>query len=463
MGRGKIIRWLSQHGSKDRTSKTAKDTKNNTIGRSAPTHKSSSDEPAVHHTLIGAPSPIETQCKQGNIWRPATAVPHQDLLTRRGAHQSTRNRLVLQPNKRTKAIPVVDPDFFDETPATAMLMLENLSTAPPGSPCGSLSPKQEEEMLEMLCPGRLGGEETPICESTPKSKTANAFGDAKARKIPIKGSNEPLTSGSLESESPSETSPSLSGWPSEHLLHCYNDTSDPDISRLEDLSRVSPDKMSLVARLNGSMIEIDKVFDTSNRPRESCLVGQASRAEHKVSATGVPLPSPSSVYSQSSDAEPHDAKDTTLEDRDPCLYLAWTSMPAGGCSPRTWPWRKVNTKPCPMPLPHPKIAAAEARINAFKSSPAYIQLEKDIVTVQADQHGADDVLERLLAKRRIAETSTTSGFKGLLKDLEFVRMYTDEMKVRCQKGVWWEGWIIIEDLIDRGVAGSDQGASCDDI
>ena len=34
------------------------------------------------------------------------------------------------------------------------------------------------------------------------------------------------------------------------------------------------------------------------------------------------------------------------------------------------------------------------------------------------------------------------------------RLYHAEMEKRCSEGVWWEGWMIVEDLKRQGMIGS---------
>lgn len=45
-------------------------------------------------------------------------------------------------------------------------------------------------------------------------------------------------------------------------------------------------------------------------------------------------------------------------------------------------------------------------------------------------------------------------FERLHEDARLVEMYDAEMEKRCEEGVWWEGWLIVEDLKDRGIVGS---------
>ena len=47
--------------------------------------------------------------------------------------------------------------------------------------------------------------------------------------------------------------------------------------------------------------------------------------------------------------------------------------------------------------------------------------------------------------------SVNGRFRALLKDMTFVRMYRDEVKVRAERGLWWEGWMVLEELRGPGV------------
>ena len=44
------------------------------------------------------------------------------------------------------------------------------------------------------------------------------------------------------------------------------------------------------------------------------------------------------------------------------------------------------------------------------------------------------------------ESGENYTFKYLEKDISFVRAYEEEMERRCERGVWWEGWLIVREL-----------------
>ena len=45
-------------------------------------------------------------------------------------------------------------------------------------------------------------------------------------------------------------------------------------------------------------------------------------------------------------------------------------------------------------------------------------------------------------------------FEALQEDVKLVEMYNAETEKRCRNGVWWEGWLIVEDLRKQGIVGS---------
>ena len=45
-------------------------------------------------------------------------------------------------------------------------------------------------------------------------------------------------------------------------------------------------------------------------------------------------------------------------------------------------------------------------------------------------------------------------FEALQEDVKLVEMYNAETEKRCRNGVWWEGWLIVEDLKKQGIVGS---------
>lgn len=56
-----------------------------------------------------------------------------------------------------------------------------------------------------------------------------------------------------------------------------------------------------------------------------------------------------------------------------------------------------------------------------------------------------------------AESSEADEFRkleALQEDMKLVEMYNAETEKRCRKGVWWEGWLIVQDLKRQGIVGS---------
>lgn len=59
----------------------------------------------------------------------------------------------------------------------------------------------------------------------------------------------------------------------------------------------------------------------------------------------------------------------------------------------------------------------------------------------------------------LAETPSEAAdefrqFEALQEDVKLVEMYNAETEKRCKNGVWWEGWLIVEDLRKQGIVGS---------
>ena len=53
-----------------------------------------------------------------------------------------------------------------------------------------------------------------------------------------------------------------------------------------------------------------------------------------------------------------------------------------------------------------------------------------------------------------SEADEFRKFEALQEDMKLVEMYNAEMEKRCRKGVWWEGWLIVQDLERQGIVGS---------
>ena len=90
---------------------------------------------------------------------------------------------------------------------------------------------------------------------------------------------------------------------------------------------------------------------------------------------------------------------------------------------------------CKLPRLQPEIAAAVDRIEEIKMS----------VLALADAN---------VPKSGSSAAEEYGTFEALQEDMELVEMYNAETEKRCRNGVWWEGWLIAEDLKRQGVVGS---------
>lgn len=90
---------------------------------------------------------------------------------------------------------------------------------------------------------------------------------------------------------------------------------------------------------------------------------------------------------------------------------------------------------CKLPRLQPEIAAAVDRIEDMKMS----------VLAVADAN---------VPKSESSAAEEYGTFEALQEDMELVEMYNAETEKRCRNGVWWEGWLVAEDLKRQGVVGS---------
>ena len=90
---------------------------------------------------------------------------------------------------------------------------------------------------------------------------------------------------------------------------------------------------------------------------------------------------------------------------------------------------------CKLPRLQPEIAAAVDRIEDIKTS----------ILALADAN---------MPKTASSAAEEYGTFEALQEDMELVEMYNAETEKRCRNGVWWEGWLIAEDLKKKGVVGS---------
>lgn len=90
---------------------------------------------------------------------------------------------------------------------------------------------------------------------------------------------------------------------------------------------------------------------------------------------------------------------------------------------------------CKLPRPQPEIVVAVDRVEETKLS----------LLVRADAN---------LPRRQSSEAREFEKFEGLQEDMKLVEMYHAETEKRCRNGVWWEGWLVVEDLKRQGIVGS---------
>ena len=94
---------------------------------------------------------------------------------------------------------------------------------------------------------------------------------------------------------------------------------------------------------------------------------------------------------------------------------------------------------CKLPQPYPEIAAAIHRIAATKTA------IKASVSVSAQAIAPSSTLREGKSHFKLANNEDRR-FKALQADIALVEMYNVETEKRCKKGIWWEGWLIVEEL-----------------
>ncbi|KAF6219111.1 hypothetical protein HO133_004936 [Letharia lupina] len=90
---------------------------------------------------------------------------------------------------------------------------------------------------------------------------------------------------------------------------------------------------------------------------------------------------------------------------------------------------------CKLPRQQPAIAAAVDRIEEMKRS----------VLAQGDAGSSAE---------EPSEADEFRKFEAFQEEMKLVEMYNAETEKRCRSGVWWEGWLIVQDLNRQGIAGS---------
>ena len=80
---------------------------------------------------------------------------------------------------------------------------------------------------------------------------------------------------------------------------------------------------------------------------------------------------------------------------------------------------------CRLPTPQPEILSAKSRLKAAE--------RKNLIDDGEEWVGIGE-----------------GKLKALRKDSELVERYEREMEKRCEKGIWWEGWIVVRELQNGG-------------
>lgn len=97
---------------------------------------------------------------------------------------------------------------------------------------------------------------------------------------------------------------------------------------------------------------------------------------------------------------------------------------------------------CKVPRLPNDILAAVDRIEEMKTS----------LFAQADTN---------LRAEDPCEADEVQKFEALQEDMKLAEIYSAETEKRCRNGVWWEGWLIAQDLKRRGIVGSKKPFVCE--
>ena len=118
--------------------------------------------------------------------------------------------------------------------------------------------------------------------------------------------------------------------------------------------------------------------------------------------------------------------------------------------------RYIRGKGCCIPNTMAVIVAAKERIAFFEKSPIIQQLQIDHEAMANREAGLYDPgsPEIEAVEMRIDTAFESAVIKQLELDREFVEEYDGALEARCAEGVWWEAWLVVEELRGRGIIGS---------
>lgn len=108
----------------------------------------------------------------------------------------------------------------------------------------------------------------------------------------------------------------------------------------------------------------------------------------------------------------------------------------------------VRGRGCCLPQPPPSITAAKKQIEYFEQSPIVLQLKQDLKLIEEHLAGLYEPghPEIETIEQRIETACMSVIVKQFESDVAFVEVYELEMEGRCSRGVWWDKWLVVEDL-----------------
>ena len=111
---------------------------------------------------------------------------------------------------------------------------------------------------------------------------------------------------------------------------------------------------------------------------------------------------------------------------------------------------------CRLPQPDREIRAAMSRINDMMRPQPPMRGHGGSSDACEFEMGSGDTLHKLRdTEEEISVADESKQFRYWQEDMFFVETYNAEMEKRCKSGIWWEGWLIVEDLKQHGIAGSN--------
>ena len=236
-----------------------------------------------------------------------------------------------------------------------------------------------------------------------------------------------------------------SGWEVEHLLKMRKE-------RMREARNVGDDKeMERLKTLDvfDSVCGEDGASDGSQTVKaesQSCTTSETVVDQSEQEGEDVFL-----QLALSAPREPNSAKSSKTRSKSTEGRCGYPHCPEGKACGGV-----IRGRGCCLPHPPSPVIAAKKQIEYFEQSPIVLQLKQDLKLIEEHMAGLYEPgrPEIEAIEQRIETACLSAIVKQFESDVAFVEGYESEMEKRCSRGVWWDKWLVVEEVRREAFAGS---------